>query len=198
MLILFLLATLVIPRRVLFTKYGETMMKLIGAVFLLACLAGCTAIPENIKPVNNFELAKYMGQWYEIARLDHRFERGLEQVSATYSIDDNGMVKVANRGWSIADKEWSDAVGKARFAADTDIGHLEVSFFAFFFGDYIIFELDQADYQYAWVTGGENTLWFLSRTPTVSDNLKQNFINTITDYGYNADELIFVNQSLNQ
>jgi apolipoprotein D and lipocalin family protein len=174
------------------------MMKLIGAVFLFACLAGCTAIPENIKPVNNFELAKYMGQWYEIARLDHRFERGLEQVSATYSIDDNGMVKVANRGWNVADKEWSDAVGKARFAAATDIGHLEVSFFAFFFGDYIIFELDQADYQYAWVTGGENTLWFLSRTPTVSDNLKQNFINTITDYGYNADELIFVNQSLNQ
>ena len=173
-------------------------MKSVGVVIFFVFLAGCTVIPEKIKPVNNFELAKYMGQWYEIARLDHRFERGLEQVSAIYSIGDNGMVKVANRGWSIDDKEWSNAVGKGRFAGAADIGHLKVSFFAFFFGDYIIFALDQPGYQYAWVTGGENTLWFLSRTPTVSDDLKQSFINTVTDYGYNADELIFVKQSLNQ
>jgi apolipoprotein D and lipocalin family protein len=173
-------------------------MKSISVLVLFLLLVGCSAIPEKINPVNNFELAKYMGQWYEIARLDHRFERGLEQVSATYSIDDKGMVQVANRGWDVDDSEWSDAVGKARFAGDADVGHLEVSFFSFFFGDYVIFELDQPDYQYAWVTGGENTLWFLSRTPTVSDDLKQSFINTVTDYGYNADELIFVPQNLNQ
>jgi apolipoprotein D and lipocalin family protein len=172
------------------------MMKLIGAVFLFACLAGCTAIPENIKPVNNFELAKYMGQWYEIARLDHRFERGLDQVTAVYSINDNGSVKVMNRGWDVDNKEWSDAVGKARFADSADIGHLEVAFFASFYGNYIIFELDQPDYQYAWITGSENTLWFLSRTPTVSDELKQRFVKTIAEYGYNPDELIFVNQEV--
>jgi apolipoprotein D and lipocalin family protein len=165
--------------------------------FLFLLLAGCTTIPAKIKPVNHFELDKYMGQWYEIARLDHRFERGLEQVSATYTIADNGMVTVANRGWDVNENEWSDAVGRARFADDSNVGHLEVSFFAFFFGDYIIFELDQPGYQYAWVTGGENTLWFLSRTPTVSDSLKQDFINTVTDYGYNAEELIFVRQNLN-
>ncbi|MFT4998517.1 MAG: apolipoprotein D and lipocalin family protein [Flavobacteriales bacterium] len=171
-------------------------MKSIRVIFLCAFLVGCTAIPENIKPVSDFELDKYMGKWYEIARLDHVFERGLDQVTAVYSLNGNGSVKVANRGWDVDDKEWSDAVGKARFADSTDVGHLEVAFFASFYGDYIIFELDQPDYQYAWITGSGDTLWFLSRTPAVSDQLKQRFVETITEYGYDADELIFVNQEV--
>jgi apolipoprotein D and lipocalin family protein len=165
-------------------------------ILMICCLllTSCASVPENIKPVSDFELDKYMGRWYEIARLDHVFERGLDQVTAVYSINDNGSVKVMNRGWNVDDSEWSDAVGKARFADSTDIGHLEVAFFAWFYGNYIIFELDPPDYQYAWITGSENTLWFLSRTPTVSDELKQRFVKTITEYGYNPDELIFVNQ----
>ena len=169
-------------------------MKSLSIILLSFILASCAGLPDNAKAVSGFELDKYMGKWYEIARLDHRFERGLEQVSATYSIKDDGSVRVDNRGLSSESKEWSDAEGKAKFYGDSSIGHLEVSFFGPFYGSYLIFDLDKDNYQYSFVTGSEDTLWFLSRTPTVSDELKEKFINDAQALGYNTEELIFVNQ----
>jgi apolipoprotein D and lipocalin family protein len=169
-------------------------MKALTVVFLSLLLSACSGIPEGIEPVSGFELDRYMGKWYEIARLDHRFERGLEQVTATYSIQDDGTVRVDNRGFSTEEKAWEDAVGKAKFADNPTVGHLKVSFFGPFYGSYVIFELDKENYQYAFVTGGENSLWFLSRTPEVSDDLKDTFVNTVRASGYNTEELIFVNQ----
>ena len=90
--------------------------------------------------------------------------------------------------------QWEDAVGKARFAGDRSVAALEVSFFGFFFGDYVIFELDKENYQYAFVTGSLNTLWFLSRTPTVDDSLKERFLSLARDYGYDTSKIIFVPQ----
>lgn len=169
-------------------------MKSLSIILLSFILISCAGLPDNAKAVSGFELDKYMGKWYEIARLDHRFERGLEQVTATYSIKDDGSVRVDNRGLSSASKEWSDAEGRAKFYGDPSIGHLEVSFFGPFYGSYLIFDLDKINYQYSFVTGSEDTLWLLSRTPTISDELKEKFINDVQALGYNTEELIFVNQ----
>ena len=170
------------------------LLKLVTVGVILGLLSSCGSVPDNITPVRNFELDRYLGTWYEIARLDHRFERGLEKVSATYSLRDDGKVKVVNRGWNVEKGEWKEAVGKARFADDKTVGHLEVSFFGPFYGPYVIFELEQQNYDYAFISSGDGYLWFLSRTPTVSDALKQAFITKAKTLGFNTDELIFVQQ----
>ena len=169
-------------------------MRTLATLMMSALLFSCTGIPEGVKPVSDFELERYMGKWYEIARLDHRFERGLEQVTADYSINDDGTVRVENQGLATESGEWDDAIGKASFVDAPNIGHLEVSFFGPFYGDYVIFDLDKESYQYSFVTGGQNYLWLLSRTPEIDENLKQKFLSTAQKYGYNTDELIFVNQ----
>lgn len=168
-------------------------MKSICLILFSLLLSGCAGLPKGIEPVTNFKLDRYLGEWYEIARLDHRFERGLEQVTATYSMNDDGSVRVVNRGFSTKSGKWEDATGKARFAGNTDVGYLEVSFFGPFFGSYVIFELDKDNYQYAFITGSENTLWLLSRKPKISDLVKENFLKKIEGYGYNSQELTFVN-----
>ena len=100
-------------------------------LIILACIiiSGCLGMPETVKPVNNFETAKYLGRWYEIARLDHSFERGLEQVTAEYSMQEDGGINVINRGFSPENKKWKEAIGKAYFVNSTDEGYLKVSFF---------------------------------------------------------------------
>ncbi|MFD1383070.1 lipocalin family protein [Rhodanobacter aciditrophus] len=157
-------------------------------------LVGCTSAPKGIEPVDEFALPKYLGTWYEIARLDHSFERGLSQVTAQYSLREDGGVKVINRGYSKEDKEWSEAEGKAYFVEDSSTGHLKVSFFGPFYGAYVVFDLDE-DYQQAFVSGPDRSyLWFLSRTPTVSEADKQRFIQAARAKGFDTDELIFVEQ----
>lgn len=158
-------------------------------------LSACTSAPEGITPVKNFDLEKYQGKWYEIARLDHSFERGMEQVTATYSMNDDGTVKVLNKGFISKGQKWEQAEGLAKFVKNTDIGHLKVSFFGPFYGAYIIFELDQPDYQYAFITSyNKEYLWFLSRTPQVSDELKAHFLKTVDNLGFASNKVIWVNQ----
>ncbi len=169
-------------------------MKRMCLMLVSIFLAACAGVPESIKPVSGFDLNSYVGKWYEIARLDHSFERGLEKVTATYSINQDGSVRVENRGYSTKNNEWEEAVGKAKFAGDKNIGHLKVSFFGPFYGAYVIFKLDKEGYQYSFVTGSENTLWLLARTPVVSDELKEQFIADVSAAGYNSEELIFVKQ----
>lgn len=169
-------------------------MKKLLSIFFPLLLTGCLGHPENIPPVNNFDKDKYLGKWYEIARLDHSFERGLSKVSAEYSMRDDGGIKVINKGYSKKKDKWSEAEGKAYFVGDKTVGHFKVSFFLFFYGSYVVFELDE-DYQYAWITSsGTDYLWFLSRTPTVGEELKQQFIAEVKDLGFNTDEIIWVEQ----
>mgnify|MGYP001814512658 FL=1 len=159
-------------------------------------LAGCLAIPEGVEPVTGFDVDRYTGTWYEVARLDHRFERGLSNVTATYSLQDDGTVKVVNRGYSLEDQSWDDAIGKASFVEAPDLAYLKVSFFGPFYGAYVVFELDKQDYQYAFVAGNTTSyLWLLSRTPTISDELRQRFIDNITALGFDPNGLIWVDQS---
>jgi apolipoprotein D and lipocalin family protein len=171
------------------------MRGILSALFALVT-AGCTSLPEGIEPVEGFELDRYLGKWYEIARLDHSFERGLDKVTAEYSMRDDGGVRVVNRGYSRKDAEWDEAEGKAYFVRDSDEGYLKVSFFGPFYGSYVIFELDEENYSYAFVAGPDRSyLWFLSRTPTVGEDLVRKFIDKAGELAFNTDELIMVNQN---
>ena len=162
---------------------------------LLLLLSGCLGMPEGVEPVTEFELHRYLGKWYEIARLDHSFERGLEQVTAEYSMRDDGGVSVVNRGFSAGTGEWEQAEGKAYFIEDPSIGYLKVSFFGPFYGSYIVFGLDKVDYQYAFVSGPDTSyLWLLSRTPQVSDQVMNDFLEQAGARGFDLDQLLLVNQ----
>lgn len=166
---------------------------LILSIFILS---GCLGMPKSVAPVSNFELNNYLGKWYEIARLDHSFERGLSQVSAEYSLKDDGGVKVINRGFSTAENKWSQAEGKAYFVNDTSQGYLKVSFFGPFYGSYVIFELD-SNYQYAFISGPDTEyLWLLARTPVVDDAIIEKFIAMSKARGFKTENLVFVDQSL--
>lgn len=159
-------------------------------------LSGCVGIPEGVKPVDNFELDRYLGKWYEIARLDHSFERGLSKVTAHYSLRDDGGINVINCGFSAENNAWQEALGKAYFVNDADEGHLKVSFFGPFYGSYIVFELDTAGYQYAFILGPDKDyLWLLSRAPTVSPGVIEAFISRSKALGFDTSRLIIVKQN---
>ena len=155
-------------------------------------LSGCLTVPDGIEPVDNFELNRYLGKWYEIARLDHSFERGLEAVSAEYSLRDDGGIRVINSGRNTDTQANQEAEGRAYFVEQPNLGYLKVSFFGPFFGSYVIFELDE-NYQYAFIAGNTtNYLWLLARTPEVSQELINQFISRATQLGFDTTQLIFV------
>lgn len=161
-------------------------------IIAMLLLGGCLGHPAMVTPVQNFEIDRYLGTWYEIARLDHSFERGLDQVSAEYALREDGGVTVVNRGFSTEDGKWQQAQGRAYFVNASDEGYLKVSFFGPFYGSYVIFELDEKNYQYAFVAGPDTSyLWFLSRTPTVDQALIDHFIRRANSLGFDTDALIF-------
>jgi apolipoprotein D and lipocalin family protein len=172
----------------------KTMKKLLFLSVLV--LAGCVGRPENIVPVNNFETTRYLGKWYEIARLDHSFERGLSHVTADYSLRQDGGLKVLNRGYKEADAKWKEAEGKAYFVDKKDVGYLKVSFFGPFYGSYIVFDLDQQDYSYSMISGPDKSyLWLLSRTPTMDPALQQRLVEKARGLGFDTSKLIYVKQN---
>ncbi len=172
---------------------GSFMVRIIAMGLLL--LTGCTGLPKGVAPVQGFELQNYLGTWYEIARLDHRFERGLSRVSATYSMRDDGGVTVLNRGYSAKKQAFEEAKGKAHFKGDPNTAHLKVSFFGPFYGSYVVFELDP-QYRHAFVAGyNQNYLWLLSRTPEVSEEVFEAFVESAQQKGFDTSELIRVDQS---
>jgi apolipoprotein D and lipocalin family protein len=169
------------------------MKKFLLLLFLL--ISGCTGIPENIHPVTDFELNKYLGKWYEIARLEHSFETGLTKINAEYSLREDGSVKVINRGYSVSEQRWKEAEGTAYFVQQPDIAHLKVSFFGPFYGSYIVFELDKANYQYSLVTSHDKSyFWILARTPHIDPQLQAELIAKAKALGFATDKLIFTEQ----
>jgi apolipoprotein D and lipocalin family protein len=163
---------------------------IIAGVGLL--LSGCLGIPEGIRPVSSFEAKRYLGTWYEIARLDHSFERGLSNITAQYTMLDEDTIRVTNRGFNVADQEWQQAQGVASFVDDDSTGYLKVSFFRPFYGSYVVFYLDE-NYQHAYVTGPDREyLWYLSRQPCITEPQKTAFIEKTKRLGFDTDSLIFV------
>lgn len=164
-------------------------------VACLLFLSACTGTPTNITAVTHFNADKYLGKWYEIARLDHSFERGLTHVNATYTLREGGGINVLNQGFNPETKEWKKAHGKAYFVNSPEEGYLKVSFFGPFYGSYVIIDLDQENYQYSLVTSyNSNYLWILSRTPKMNEAIKQQLIAKAKSLGFDTDKLIYVEQ----
>ena len=162
------------------------------ALWITFLLSGCTTLPDGVEPVANFDLDGYLGKWYEIARLDHPFERGLEQVTAEYSLREDGRIAVVNRGYSTKDQRWQEIEGKALPARSADQGFLKVSFFGPFFSSYCIFELG-LEGDYAFISGANDSyLWLLSRRPTVSRVVWERFERRSRELGFDTAELIRV------
>ncbi len=160
---------------------------------LAVLLAGCVKKPDNVVPVSNFDASRYVGKWYEIARLDHSFERGLNNVTAEYSKRDDGGIKVINRGYNTEKSEWKDAEGKAYFVEKPDVGYLKVSFFGPAYGAYIVFDLDQQNYSYSMISGPDTSyLWILSRTPTMDESTKKRLVDKAQSLGFDTSKLIYV------
>lgn len=169
-------------------------MKRLIALFIVF-LANCTGIPEGLQAVEDFDINRYTGTWYEIARLDNRFEKGLEKISATYQLRDDGGVDVINKGWNKQTGEWNQVEGKAYFIDKPTIGRLKVSFFGPFYGGYNIIDLDKKDYSYALVTGPDKSyLWILSKTKHLPEETLNILINRVKALGFATGNLIFVKQ----
>ncbi len=168
----------------------SNMKKKMTLSVLLCLLVGCSKLTVDNSVVTNFDLNRFLGNWYEIARFDHKFERGMEQTKAIYTLRKNGKVDVLNTG--IKDGKYSEAKGVAKLT-DTP-ARLRVSFWGPFYSDYRILLLDD-DYQYALVGGGsDDYLWILSRTPQISDEVKDKILAEAQKRGYDTDKLIWVRQ----
>jgi apolipoprotein D and lipocalin family protein len=165
---------------------------LIFTAFLGLGLTGCsyTSIPEGVTPVSPFKLEAYLGTWYEIRRLDHSFEEGLTEVTATYSRREDGGVKVINKGYSAEDDEWDQAEGKAYFVDEENTGRLKVSFFGPFYGGYNIAKLSP-NYDMALIIGPtKEYAWLLSKTPTPPKAQCDDFLKTAEALGIKDDQWI--------
>ncbi|GAB2804776.1 lipocalin family protein [Comamonas piscis] len=158
-------------------------------------LPGCAvSVPQGVQPVSGFDASKYMGTWYELARIDHRFEKGLTQVTATYSLNADGSVAVLNRGYDAAKKEWHEAEGKARFLGQSDKAALKVSFFGPFYGGYNVVSLDD-QYQTALVIGSSlDYLWILSRSKSIPEAQLQALLQKAQALGVDLSQVIRVEQ----
>jgi apolipoprotein D and lipocalin family protein len=171
------------------------------ALLALLLLSSCMGVPENVDVVDGVNAEQYLGTWYEIARLDHSFERGLDNVTAQYAQNADGSIKVINRGYHREDKKWNEAIGKAYFiekpnADKTYLGKLKVSFFGPFYGAYNIIALDKVYYNYVMICGpNKDYLWILSRTPELTYPIKQALVSQAKTLGFSTDKLIYVNQN---
>jgi apolipoprotein D and lipocalin family protein len=164
---------------------------------MLTTTLGCTSIPDNLEPVTEFDADRYLGTWYEIARLDHSFERNLSNVSATYTRGNDGTILVINKGYNAKAGEWKQAEGRASFLKDETIGSLKVSFFGPFYGGYHIIELDRQGYQYSMVTGPNRSyLWILARSKTLDEDIYRELIQKAGKWGFDTNDIIRVEHDL--
>lgn len=169
----------------------KTVVASLSAFLSVAC---STTPPKNVTVVDNFDSQRYLGQWYEIARLNHPFERGLEQVTANYSPREDGGLKVINRGYNVKKQRWQESVGKAYFTGEPTRASLKVSFFGPFYGGYNVIALDK-DYRYALVCGPDRDyLWLLARAPKIPPEVKQQMLDIATRQGFDVSKLLWVNQ----
>lgn len=167
------------------------MRKAFGIIMLV--MVGCVAIPSGIEPVTGFELERYLGRWYEIARLDHAFERGLTHVTADYRRQEDGRIRVVNRGYRPGEDRWETAEGVAVPVRAADVGRLKVSFFGPFYGGYNIIALDRTAYRHALVCGPSRSyLWILARDPILAPAVRDDLVARARALGFATEELIMV------
>ncbi|MDD2813988.1 MAG: lipocalin family protein [Bacteroidales bacterium] len=166
-------------------------MKTLLIAVPLFTLTACATIPRGAVAVSPFDVNIYLGVWYEIARMDFKFEKDLNNVTATYSLNNDNTVKVQNRGFNYIQNEWKESIGKAKFVNRTDEAKLKVSFFGPFYSGYNVIALD-SEYKYALVAGKNlKYLWILSREKTIPEDIRISYLNIAKDLGYTTDELIW-------
>jgi apolipoprotein D and lipocalin family protein len=162
-------------------------------LLLSALVCGCTGLPEGVEPVRPFDLQRYKGEWFEIMRLDHSFERGLTNVTATYTLRNDGSVGVLNKGFDRKSCRWKEADGRAVFQGAPDTASLSVTFFWPFAGGYHVAALDQQDYSWALISGPSKTyLWILARQPDLSADIRNHLVDKARSMGFPVDDLILV------
>lgn len=173
-------------------KKQSKIISLIVVIGIIILFNSCASIPQKAKPVENFEVNRYLGTWYEVARFDFRFEKDLDNTSANYTLDKKGNVIVLNSGYNFVKKKWSKADGLAKFRGDKNIAALKVSFFGPFYSGYNVIALDE-NYQYALIAGKSlDYLWILSRTIELPDEIKTEYLKIAEDIGYDTSRLIWV------
>jgi apolipoprotein D and lipocalin family protein len=169
---------------------------LINFVWATLILVGCTGVPAGLRPVTDFEPERYLGKWYEIARLDHRFERNLSNVSAHYYKKNDNAIGVVNRGYNEKTGKWEEIEGTAFFTQNESVGSLKVSFFGPFYGGYHIIALDRKTYQYAMVVGPRlSYLWILSRQKKLDQQILTELVARAEQWGFDTEDLIYVDQN---
>jgi len=166
----------------------------LGVGVIAINLISCVSIPKGAIAVKPFKKDKYLGKWYEIARMDFKFEKDLNNVTATYSLNDDGSIKVDNRGYNYVKKEWKQSIGKAKFVNESDEARLKVSFFGPFYAGYNVIEID-TDYQYALVAGNNlKYLWILARNKSIPENIKQQYLEKAESLGYDTNTMVWTKQ----
>lgn len=169
----------------------------LAASVILLSSCSKTKIPEGASAVKPFDVNRYTGKWYEIARLDFKYEKGLNNVTAEYSLNDDGTIKVVNRGFDVKKNEWEEAKAKAKFVDAQDEGRLKVSFFGPFYSGYNVIAIDPA-YRYALVAGESlDNLWLLSRETSMPEEVKQDYLEKSKAVGYDTDKLVWVKHDQN-
>ncbi|WP_309022458.1 lipocalin family protein [Pelagicoccus sp. SDUM812002] len=177
---------------------SPTMKILSRIAFLLvwlfaAPLASAKTPPEGVVPVDNFNLERYLGLWYEVARTDNRFERGLDSVTAEYTLKEDGSITVFNRGWDEKKQKWDEVNGRGYKIGDPDKGTMKVTFFWPFYAGYHVFELDHEGYQYALVSGDNHSyMWILARTPQLPQGTLDMLLKEAEEAGFDTDELVWL------
>lgn len=188
---------------------SQTFTKLLGLVYmdkkkslmLLAAVAAGTTLYNMLKPVKSnvavvqgFQKDNYLGEWYEIARMDFYWEKNLKNVRASYTLNDDSSIQVNNQGYDMVKAKNKQSIGKAKFVRSEEEGALKVSFFGPFYSGYNVVMVDE-DYRYALVFG-ENLdyMWILSRDKTMPDDVKQKYLDYAKRSGYAIDKLVWTIQ----
>jgi len=174
----------------------KILKNLFSAFIGLFVFNSCANIPEGAVAVKTFDSGKYLGKWYEIARMDFRFERDLINTTANYSMNSDGSIKIDNRGLNYKTKKWKQAIGKAKFVNKPDEARLKVSFFGPFYSGYNVIALDDK-YKYALIAGQNlEYLWILSRETTIPEGTRKYYLKIAQDLGFKTNALIWVEHNI--
>ncbi len=167
-------------------------LTLIGILF---SLYSCATIPEGVTAVSPFNKEKYLGKWFEIARFDFKFERGLNNTTAEYTLRNDGKIKVVNRGYDYTKQVWKEAEGKAKFVKSDSVAMLKVSFFGPFYAGYNVIAIDD-DYKYALVCGDSfEYLWILSREKSIPEDIKKDYLKLAEQLGFKVSDLLWIDHN---
>uniref|UniRef100_UPI000EF81F3C lipocalin family protein n=1 Tax=Mucilaginibacter kameinonensis TaxID=452286 RepID=UPI000EF81F3C len=163
----------------------------VAAAAAAVVLNSCVTIPKGARAVRPFDQQRYLGTWYEVARMDFKFERNLSDVSASYSLNDNGTIRVDNKGYNYVQQKWKESIGKAKPVRDAGTGRLKVSFFGPFYAGYNVIAIDP-DYRYALVAGNNlNYLWLLSREKSMPAATQTAYLKQAQALGYDVSKLVW-------